>query len=367
MLYKVGGLLYTDRSRQAIRKCMEPLVSPARLKAKRGPLNRQRITDFLRQVKSHGAQPVQRLRLFKEDAPYPGKPSGAGHRVAALRDQLAQKAHDEVERMKQVLSSSTRALNGLAADEHEMRRFRACAKRKSDRLAVGAKKAKQEALVADENYDLNSLLCIGAKGEPAARFQEAYVKPEQRTDYEYDGSGAGYVDTAQLLQTYKDLEHEIRSTVGPGMQELYPAPQPYVYAEAPPYKCADGDYKAQMEDHIEETISKNYSLLEEYCKNIPTDELFLEPKPPAQYYESDGAKKSEPNGAVYRAEVAAGEGLFDAQLLNTYLSSIADGHGAAEMGYDAGRQFEVAPEQAMSKEQVYGEMLTLNKQFQGRS
>lgn len=436
MLYKVGGLLYTDRSRQAVRKCMEPLMSTAKVKNQlKRPINKQKITDFLQLVKNCGA-PSSRLHLFKDDKTGNLFTAVKAENIVSIRNELSQKAHDELERMKHVLSNSTKILNNVAADENEMRKFRSSTrlKRKSDRLEqMGAKKVKQESM-SDENYDINTLLsfdkCItktedmgdhhfadgyaaAFAGMPYGGGEKTDGQPAETTaaammemPYEaYDASGYVENETAQLLQTYKDLENEIRNTVGPNMQELYPA-QPmqtsnlaggYInYMDAANAQAGmefkdgcEGDYKAQMDNHIEETISKNYSLLEEYCKNIPTDELFMDNKNELEYYENgapmaanDVKLKNEVivvNSSMYGNERAAAEmpaanqvdGLnFDTQLLNSYLSSISADAGAQntnEMNYvSAGRQYDMQQDQSMSKEQVYEEILTLNKQFQGR-
>lgn len=434
MLYKVGGLLYMDRSRQAIRKCMEPLTSTAKLKIQpppKRPINKQKITDFLQMVKSCGTPP-SRLHLFKDDKTGNLYTAVKAENIVSIRNELSQKATDELERMRHVLSNSSKILNNLAADENEMRKFRTSTrlKRRSDRLKhLGVKKIKQESM-SDENYDINTLLsfdkCIAktedmgghhfatmsSDGYAAAFAGMAYEKADQPAETasammempygvylgQENGAGSAYAEneTAQLLQTYKDLENEIRNTVGPNIQELYPAQQMQTTGLGAGYmgfmdattaqtgiefkEACESDYKAQMENHIEETISKNYSLLEEYCKNIPTDQLFMDNNYENGAPIAGGKLKNEVlvNNPMYAerapAEVPAAQvdGLnFDTQLLNSYLSSIsADAAGAqnaGEMNYvGAARQYEMAPEQSMSKEQMYEEILTLNKQFQGR-
>lgn len=443
MLYKVGGLLYMDRSRQAIRKCMEPLMSNTKLKNQqlKRPINKQKITDFLQLVKSCGTPP-SRLHLFKDDQTGNLFTAVKAENIVSIRNELSQKAHDELERMRNVLSNSTKILNNLAADENEMRKFRTSTrlKRKSDRLKhLGVKKIKQES-ISDENYDINTLLsfdkCI-AKTEDMGGHHFASMSSDgyaaafagmsygaEKTDGQpsetaaaamiempYDvylgqenGNASGYVEneTAQLLQTYKDLENEIRNTVGSNMQELYPTQTSGLgggymgYVDGPGAQTGmefkggcESDFKAQMDNHIEETISKNYSLLEEYCKNIPTDELFMDNKNELEYYENgapmanNGKLKNEVivvDSSMYGGERTAAEvpaanpvdGLnFDTQLLNSYLSSIsvdaAGAQNANEMNYvGAGQQYGMAPDQSMMKEQVYEQILTLNKPFQGR-
>lgn len=344
MLYKVGGLLYTDRSRQAIRKCMEPLVSPSKRSkttSANAQLNRtlaaRKMTDFLQLVKNNYQKPPVRLSLFDDDPPAAVAADENGvlsttsvkrENVSELRNALKLKATEEMTRMKSVLANSCKLLGSLATDENAAQKLFISRrlKRKADRgkfVVVGGMKKIKEESITDENYDLNSLLSFNktkASNNAASHFQtissaglaDGYsmqdlneMSQQQRADtmdnvsynvYLNQENGNVYVgnETEQLLQTFKDLETEIRKTVGSNMQELYVTttqPQPManndtntLYSNYAMNTSANMEFKENCETldsnitNLEETISKDYSLFEEYCKNIANDELFLEGK-----------------------------------------------------------------------------------------
>lgn len=124
MLYKVGGLLYTDRSRQAIRKCMTPLIAQTgvQLKTAKTLHPRRKITDFLQLVKNKAAYPSIKLNLFKDENSE-NKLSVPEDR-SIMTEMKLENSHEEVQRMKNVLTNSSKVLSNLSADENELRKLR---------------------------------------------------------------------------------------------------------------------------------------------------------------------------------------------------------------------------------------------------
>lgn len=511
MLYKVGGLLYMDRSRQAIRKCMDPLVGKeAALKSAtirpRHHINRK-ITDFLQPVKSTVNHPLTKLSVFKEENAenLSDGTSTRSEKLRALKNEIKLKANDELERMKSILANSSKILNSLSLDENKLQRLKGTRRLKrragagagageennnSVNVAAMAKKVKQESVVvADENYDLSSFLTFdknnhrmdtdselenfafnGGGGGGAAGFrggadqvggQENLSNISNMMDnisynmfLNNENGGAENFnenDTVQLLQTFKELENEICNTVVGGggvggvgggrgnMQNLYGSSRGAGNAALAAASSGSGnnafiDYLnqnvvgnsvAQFKENCEnefkvidnnmpnfdENMAKNYSLLEEYCKSIATDELFLTDKTNFEFFENGGStsgvggvgaevgdsgnvpKTSKSNevivvnenlfateGGEQTPEVlnreTSDEGLnFETHILNTYLSSISGESNSQENAYlnFGGRQFDMSRVESQdgqilvkcNPENMYEEILTLNKQFQG--
>lgn len=443
MLYKVGGLLYMDRSRQAVRKCMDPLISKDNndneLKVRRG---NRRITDFLQPKLS--SAPLK-LNIFNEENTenMPVKKEN----VTISKTELKSKVNEELERMKTVLASSCKILNTLSTDDSAIKKLKVSKRLKRKSIQnnnIILKKPKQE--IPDENYDINTLLSFdktvdkNSNGEhfpnistdrfsfnlPDGNFQNdqsqenlshitnimdnisynVFLNNDNNVAENYSEN-----ETALLLQTFKDLENEICNTVGNNMQNLYatqPLPQAanntyidYINPSTVPNNVefkenCDNEFKVLDNNlpNFEESIAKNYSLIEEYCKSIATDELFLDDKTNFEFYENgadlvNGEAKAARNSEIIVVNEnvygdnernvdninrpANDDGLnFDTHILNTYLSSISGESSTqdiADINF-APRQFElpqVEPQENpnLTKENVYEEILTLNKQFQG--
>lgn len=445
MLYKVGGLLYMDRSRQAVRKCIDPLISKDgnKIQPKLRRSNR-RISGLLKSAKSNIA-PVK-LSLFSEENAenVPVKQEN----ICVMKSEINVKVNEELERMKSVLASSCKILNNLSADENVIKKLKISNRLKRKGVQCknfDAKKLKQEP-ITDENYDINTLLSfdknVGKNGDvnhfptvsterfsfnvvPQSNFPDGQ-NPENLNNISNIMDNISYNvflntdntaatnynenDTAQLLQTFKDLENEICNTVGTNMPNLYPAqalPQEanstyidYINTSAVPSRVefkenCENEFKVIDSDipNFDENIAKNYSLIEEYCKSIATDELFLDDKTTFEFYENgelaNGAAKSARsneiivvNENVFNTNERSAEnrtsndgGLnFDPHILNTYLSSISgesNTQNITDMNF-AARQFDLAQvvepqeNQTLTKENVYDEIMTLNKQFQGK-
>lgn len=451
MLYKVGGLLYMDRSRQAIRKCMEPLILQNKEQVKR-PLKRKKITDFLNLVKNCNKPPMK-LNIFKDEKSKNVLGSVRNENLFMLKHEIKLKAKEELERMKNVLVNSSKILNNLSSDENEIKKLKISRKlkHKIDRgKNINIKKIKQDS-ISEENYDINTLLSFdksvnhkttndiahfsviasdgysfgGAQNVNMVSYDENIKNSEtQQTENlsnisnmieditynvylnnEHPNSTVySENDAANLLQTFKDLENEIRSTVGTNMQELYP-PQTlpnnvntafinFINSNSSADNInfkenCDNEFKVIDTNvtNLEETISKDYSLLEEYCKNISTDELFLDNKTDFEFYENDGSvnanniKMNKNDENLFNNErpvdhiVTANtvDNLnFDTHLLNSYLSSISNevnNQNSNDISFTGGRQFDIAQiemqDPPLSKERVYEKILTLNKQYQG--
>lgn len=124
MLYKVGGLLYTDRSRQAIRKCMTPLIAQTgvQLKTAKTIHPRRKITDFLQLVKNKAVYSSIKLNLFKDENSE-NKLSVPEDR-STMTEMKLENSQEEVQRMKNVLANSSKVLSNLSADENELRKLR---------------------------------------------------------------------------------------------------------------------------------------------------------------------------------------------------------------------------------------------------
>ncbi|XP_065210993.1 uncharacterized protein PF3D7_1120600-like [Planococcus citri] len=443
MLYKVGGLLYMDRSRQAVRKCMDPLISKDsndnELKFRRG---NRRIADFLQPLKNSGVP--QKVSVFNEEnsenTPIKKEP------VNVPKTELKSKVNEEIERMKSVLAASCKILNNLSTDDSAIKKLKIAKRLKRKCVpnnTIIVKKPKQE--ISDENCDINTLLSFdksvdkSSNGEhfpsiPVNRFSFAVPDASFQNDPSQENlnhitnimdnisynaflnndnnAAENYSEneTALLLQTFKDLENQICNTVGNNMQNLYATPTlpqaanntyiDYMNTNTVPNNV---EYKEHCENefkvldnnlpNFDESIAKNYSLIEEYCKSIATDELFMDDKTNFEFYENGGdlvngeAKTNRSNEIVVVGENAFSDnernvdninrnvnddGLnFDTHILNTYLSSISGESSTqdiADINF-APRQFDlpqVEPQenQNLTKENVYEEILTLNKQFQ---
>ncbi len=454
MLYKVGGLLYTDRSRQAIRKCMESLISQNSNKSQpRRATTKPKITDFLQLVKNYNNPPV-RLSLFKVEGGDDDDDLGPVKResVSPPRAEV-----NELARMRNVLAHSSQILKNLSADENELNKLKISRKlkRKCEREKMACRKKVKHESLSDENYDINTLLSFdkpltGKDGVdemahfPVIAASDAYsfgtmhggnpvaydgaIKAEEGQSNMMGGlaynvyiddegavNGPGYAtsETVQLLQTFKDLQNEMCNPVAVNnMQEVYPSQtllgnSGNVYVDYIPNSANEvgapngAEFKENCETGfkvtdttmtLEETISKNYSLIEEYCKNISTEELLLDNKTDFEFYDGGNSmndvklNKNEVivvNDSIFVNErhldgSVTGhtvEGLnFDTQLLNSYLSSISgepSNQNGAEISFSTGQQFDVAQmdaqdQSSISKEHVFEEILKLNKQFQGQ-